>query len=363
MPRSARQPRSATKPSGRPEGEQGRDHADQPQRCHGEDDEQPAEALELEHQHGEHDQQHHRHHGHHRGLGVRRSPRPCRRSRRYSPAAGPAGTSRSRPRARPRPSAGSLPGITSAWTVRVGTRSRRQISGKSWVYSNDANWLSGTVRPLGSGTCRVGRVVSDDALLVGGAGEHVDEVDVVADLGHRRAGDHRVEHARPRPRSSGRAGAPRSGRCGCAPRASARPSRSWSRSVSGLAATTCARSSAIARTTDGSGPLTRYWIGQPTGGPSSSGETRATTSGNSSASLCSSLPCRRSRAVDVLGDDHRLGEERVGQLHVERQVEADRPLADIGAPALDVGIALEHARRSASRQRVARRRSRRSAAG
>ena len=40
--------------------------------------------------------------------------------------------------------------------------------------------------------------------------------------------------------------------------------------------------------------------------------------------------------VDVLGDDHRLGEEVVRQLDVERQVEADRAPADIGAPALDV---------------------------
>ena len=65
---------------------------------------------------------------------------------------------------------------------------------------------------------------------------------------------------------------------------------------------------------------------------------------------------------DVLGDDHRLAEEVVRQLHVERQVEADRAAADIGAPALDVGIALQsgvEARRRRSRSR----RSRRSAAG
>ena len=67
------------------------------------------------------------------------------------------------------------------------------------------------------------------------------------------------------------------------------------RSVSGLAATTLARSSAIERTTDGSGPPTRYCTGQPTGGPSSSGETLAITFGKSSASTCSSLAWRRSR--------------------------------------------------------------------
>ena len=43
----------------------------------------------------------------------------------------------------------------------------------------------------------------------------------------------------------------------------------------------------------------------------------------------------------ALGDDHRLGEEVVGELRVERQVEAHRALADIEAPMVDVGIGLE----------------------
>ena len=33
--------------------------------------------------------------------------------------------------------------------------------------------------------------------------------------------------------------------------------------------------------------------------------------------------------VDALGDDHHLAEVRIGELLVERQVEADRALADI----------------------------------
>ena len=45
-----------------------------------------------------------------------------------------------------------------------------------------------------------------------------------------------------------------------------------------------------------SGPLTRYWTGQPTGGPSSSGWTLATTEGNSFASAFSSFNLSRSRA-------------------------------------------------------------------
>ena len=44
----------------------------------------------------------------------------------------------------------------------------------------------------------------------------------------------------------------------------------------------------------------------------------------------------------ILGDDHRLGEEIVRQLDIERQIEADRAAADIGAPALDIRIVLEH---------------------
>ena len=43
----------------------------------------------------------------------------------------------------------------------------------------------------------------------------------------------------------------------------------------------------------------------------------------------------------VLGDHHRLGEEGVGQLDVERQVEAHRPPAHIGAPVGDVRVGAE----------------------
>ena len=52
------------------------------------------------------------------------------------------------------------------------------------------------------------------------------EVDVVAHLGHRRAGDRGVRAPRRASASSGRGGAPRPGRPGCAPGARARSSRS-----------------------------------------------------------------------------------------------------------------------------------------
>ena len=48
---------------------------------------------------------------------------------------------------------GITPATTSARTVRVGTRLRRQTSGNSCSSLKVANWLSGTMRPLGVATC------------------------------------------------------------------------------------------------------------------------------------------------------------------------------------------------------------------
>ena len=62
-------------------------------------------------------------------------------------------------------------------------------------------------------------------------------------------------------------------------------------------------------------------------------DARRPTLGNCSASTFSSFALQPLARRHVLGDDDRLGEEVVGQLHVERQVEADRAAADIGAPA------------------------------
>ena len=63
---------------------------------------------------------------------------------------------------------------------------------------------------------------------------------------------------------------------------------------------TCASFSAMSRTFDISGPLIRYWIGHPTGGPNSSVETRLVRLGNSLASTSSSFFCRRLRAATSL---------------------------------------------------------------
>ena len=49
--------------------------------------------------------------------------------------------------------AGSRPGTTSACTVSVGIRSRRQTIGYSWVYSKLAIWRNGTTFPSRRGIC------------------------------------------------------------------------------------------------------------------------------------------------------------------------------------------------------------------
>ena len=56
---------------------------------------------------------------------------------------------------------GDRPGTTSAWTVSVGTRSRRHTMGCSCSKLTVATWFSGTVRPFGSGMSRVCSLSSD----------------------------------------------------------------------------------------------------------------------------------------------------------------------------------------------------------
>ena len=45
--------------------------------------------------------------------------------------------------------------------------------------------------------------------------------------------------------------------------------------------------------------------------------------------------------LQALGDDDRLGEEIVLELHVERQVESNRPAPHVGTPVDDIGVATE----------------------
>ena len=61
--------------------------------------------------------------------------------------------------------AGRSPGSTSACTVKVGTRFRRQTIGYSWVYSKLAIWRNGTTLPSRNGICSE-RIHSSDVRSV-----------------------------------------------------------------------------------------------------------------------------------------------------------------------------------------------------
>ena len=117
----------------------------------------------------------------------------------------------------------------------------------------------------------------------------------------------------------------------------------------GLAATAWASFMAMARTSAMSGSADAILHRPADRRPELERVDAGDEAGNSFARSASSFFCRRSRAGDVLGDDHDLAEEVVGKLRVERQIEPDRAAADIGAPALDVGIVLQ--RRVEARRR------------
>ena len=147
----------------RPAGQQQRgDDADQAQRRHAQDDEQALEALQLDHQHGEHDEQHHRHHGDHRGLRFGALLDRAADGDVVGRAAGSACSSsivgRERVDHALRQRARRHVGLHRQGRHPVAPPDQREVLRRS---RSVANWLSGTVRPSGSGTCRVGRVVSE----------------------------------------------------------------------------------------------------------------------------------------------------------------------------------------------------------
>ena len=112
-------------------------------------------------------------------------------------------------------------------------------------------------------------------------------------------------------------------------------------------------SEAMSRTVIGSGPTTRNCTGKPTGGPKLKRSTRTRASASApSATAFSIRALMRSRAGDVLGHDHDLGEGLVRQLRVEAEPEARRALADIGRVGDDVGIVAEHRSRPAAPSRA-----------
>ena len=131
MPTSETMPRMATNPIGAPESKQRRGNTDQRQWRGREHKEQTLEALQLHHQDGDHDEQHEREHGEHAGLGLGavldRAANNHVVARRQLRLELPQARS---PSARTTVAA-STPGAVSAWTVTVGRRWLRQISGGS----------------------------------------------------------------------------------------------------------------------------------------------------------------------------------------------------------------------------------------
>ena len=61
--------------------------------------------------------------------------------------------------------------------------------GSSWPYSIAATCTKGTVRPFGSGICNVPETVERHSFLLGSPHHHVDQVNAVANLRDRDAGN------------------------------------------------------------------------------------------------------------------------------------------------------------------------------
>ena len=192
MPISARMPRIATKPSGLPEDQQRRDNADEAHRNDAQDQGQAAETVQLSHQEQEHQEQHQGHLGEDRGLRLRafldgaagvdaiafrqacvelldrRSQRPHRGFGRR--AGGDIGLDRQCRHALAPPDQREF--LLEFESRDLAERHRASVRERKLQRSQ-------------------GR--ERDPLLVLGAGDDIDEIDVVAHLGDRRPGHHRVQ--------------------------------------------------------------------------------------------------------------------------------------------------------------------------
>jgi hypothetical protein len=103
-----------------------------------------------------------------------------------------------------------------------------------------------------------------------------------------------------------------------------------------------AKDCASSRVFIASGPLTRNFTGQPTGGKLQRAHPRQHVGEGWIGGESVLQPDLHAVAqLEALGDNDRLGEEIVAQLRVERQIEADSALADVKAPMIDIGIVLE----------------------
>ena len=131
MPISEMTPRMATNPIGAPDSSSAAATPMSASGRGGEHKEQPLEALQLHHQDRDHDEQHEREDREDAGLGLGAVLDRAARQPRCSPAGSFALNAAISAASEFTTVAASTPGAVSAWTVTVGRRCRRQISGGS----------------------------------------------------------------------------------------------------------------------------------------------------------------------------------------------------------------------------------------
>ena len=185
------------------------------------------EALQLDHQHGEHQRAASAAPRRRPRPATWRFPRPCRRRRCGSRSAG----SRSAPRSSAPAPATTVAGLHAGRDVGLHGQRRHAVAppDRADIPGRTRRWRTGSAARSGrsaAAPAACAASTSDMRCSAGGARHDVDQIDVVAHLGDRDAGHDRVQRLRPVPASSGRAGAPGPGRRGCAPCAPAPSSRS-----------------------------------------------------------------------------------------------------------------------------------------
>ena len=179
-----------------------------------------------------------------------------------------------------------------------------------------------------------------DPLLVGCARDHVDQIDIVTNLGHRRAGDRGVQDRGDRRRTNAElarlvlvdadADLPRGLHPIVIDVARARLGPDHGREIEGDPADLVfvrPGHAILQRPADRGTQLER-------------GDARDDIGKLLGEGLLE-LRLQPLARVNVLSDDHELREERIGELDVERQDEPDRAAADVGAVVVDLRVILQ----------------------
>ncbi len=236
---------------------------------------------------------------------------------------------------------GSTPRLTSARTVSVGTRSRRQTSGNSCSSTMAGELLQRHHAPARRGHLQRRQRLERRTLGIGGAHHGVDQVDVVAHLRHHGARDGGVQHSwrcvvelTPSWRAwswlilmrNWRAGSIQS-KCTCRVRVSVPTTFGELQRQAPHLVLVRAGDAVLQRPAHGRAQFERRdarddaWelLGQH----------------------LFQLVVQPLARLEVLGHDDELAEEGVGQLHVQRQDEADRAATDVAAEVVDVGVGLQ----------------------